>query len=325
MRWALGAILLAIVAAIGAFFITNGQNPQVRSIRVGYLPIAAELPLFVAEERGFLTAEGLNVELIRFGSSNELANAATADRVDILAGSATNVVFDVGTVSGKRHQLFLLNPYSNRPGHVTDHLIVRDARATPDIPSLKGRRVASFPGSVNRTFVKLVFEKHGLKWGAYEYIELPPPNWQPALASGAIDAVSALEPTAAQIIADGAGQSIFPGLYADLMPNVPLSGHWVAADFLTRSDPETVRKFVRAYERAVEYIRSNPAAAKQYLVEYANVRPDTLSRVNLNPWQTRAEMDVRQLQFFADLLSREGALRSPVRVTDYVLAGNGNP
>lgn len=297
-------------------------SQQKTEITVGYLPIAAELPFFVAIEEGYFSDENLEIELVRMASSNDLANAATAGRVDVLAGSASNVVFDVGTTSGKSHKLFLLNPYSNEPGHVTDHLLVGNAEEYPDIPSLRGRRIASFPGSVNRIFVKLIFEKHGLEWGEYEYLEMLPQNWQPSLASGSVDAVSALEPSATQIILDGIGESIFPGFYADLMPNVPLSGHWFAADFVETADRATLEGFLRAYERAVDFIRNDPEVAKQYLVEYANVREDVLQQVGLNPWMKLDEINASEIQSFADLLADQGALLESVDVTNFIFMGN---
>tara|TARA_R110002073_G_scaffold8068_1_gene45118 strand:+ start:17014 stop:18018 length:1005 start_codon:yes stop_codon:yes gene_type:complete len=319
------SFIAKIISSVLSLFILSfvagcGQDPV--SVRIGYLPIAAELPLFVAVEQGYFADEGINVELIRMASSNDLANAATAGRVDVLAGAASNVVFDVGTTSGQHHELILLNPYSNAPGHVTDYLIARDAALTPDIPSLEGKRVASFPGSVNRIFVRLIFEKYGLAWGNYEYVEMLPANWEPALASGAIDAVSALEPSATQIIEDGAGVSIFSGLYADLMPNVPLSGHWLSRGFIDTAEPETLASVLRAYERAVQFIRQNEDQAKQYLVTYANVREDILDHVNLNPWMTLGEIQGAEVQNFADLLAREGALLQPIDVNDFIYPGD---
>src|SRR2546421_12994324 len=88
-----------------------------QKLRIGYLPVAAELPLFVAVEQGYFKKAGIDIDLVRFASSNELGNAATADQIDILAGCASNVVFDIGHVSGKKHLVFLTNPYSNTPGH----------------------------------------------------------------------------------------------------------------------------------------------------------------------------------------------------------------
>jgi len=257
--------------------------------------------------------------LVRFASSNELGNAATADQIDILAGCASNVVFDIGHVSGKKHLVFLTNPYSNTPGHVTDDLIVGKNSGIKSLTDLKGKKIASFPGSVNRIFTYLILEKHGVPRNSYTYSELPPKDWEPSLASGAIDAVSALEPTATQIIKDGVGVSIFSGFYADLMPDVPLSGHWVSADFYGRADKAQLAAFLTAYDQAIQFCREHEKEAKSYLVKYASVREDTLADVNLNPWKRLSEIDSKQFQAYIDLLAANQALQSQVNISDYLL------
>lgn len=115
--------------------------------------------------------------------------------------------------------------------------------------------MASFPGSVNRIFCYLILEKHGVPRDSYEYIELLPKDWQTALQTGQIDAVSALEPSASQIMKDGVGVSIFPGFYADLMPDVPLSAHWIAADFYSRANKKQIAAILEVYDRAIDFCR----------------------------------------------------------------------
>jgi NitT/TauT family transport system substrate-binding protein len=318
-KWIAVVLGILVVAAV-VFFATRPKGPIVsqKKIRVGYLPIAAELPLFVAVEQGYFEKAGIQVELVRLASSNDLGTAATSDQIDILAGAASNVVFDIGLTAGKRHLLFSVNPYSNAPGHITDHLIVRKDSKINTIADLKGKKVAGFPGSV-RVLIFLILEKYGVPRDSYQYLELPPPNWQPSLQNASIDAGVALEPSATQILKDGAGTSILKGFYAELMPEIPLSGHWVAADFYGRADKAQLAAFVDAYSKAITFCRENEREAKSYLPKYANVRPDILDGVNLNPWKAYSELDVQKLQSYADLLANNQAIQGRVNVTDFVL------
>lgn len=321
--WLTIAVLSLVVA--GTFAVLKNRlnftgERQWPTLRIGYLPIAAELPLFVAVKKGYFDKAGIQVELIRMASSNEMGNAATADRIDILAGAASNVIFDIGHISGKKHLVFAVNPYSNTKGHITDHMIARKGSGITTLDDLKGKKVASFPGSVNRIFTYLILEKHGVPRDSYEYLELQPKDWQPSLQAGAVDAVSALEPNATQIIKDDVGYSIFPGFYADLMPDVPLSAHWVAADFHKRADKGQIAAFLDAYEKAIIFCRENETEAKAYLVKYANVREDILGDVNLNPWKKLAEIDAVQFQEFIDLLAKHKAIQSRQDIKNYLLS-----
>lgn len=314
--------ILILTPIIVSTIISCSKSPESKSwpqLRIGYLPIAAELPLFVAIEEGYFKEEGITYELSRFTSSNEMGNAATADHIDIMSGTASNVIFDIATVSGKKHLVFAINPYSNQPGHKTDHMIVRSDTGVTELSQLKGKRIASFPGSVNKIFVNLILEKYDVPRDSYEYIEMTPPNWQPALESGSIDAVSALEPAATQIIQDKVGESISQGFYAELMPDVPLSAHWIAADYYSRADKGQLGAFLRAYEKAIQFCRENEKQARRYLAKYANVRADIIDKVNLNPWQKLAEIDAGKFQAYVDLLAKHGALRKSVDVGEFLL------
>jgi NitT/TauT family transport system substrate-binding protein len=315
-RQALSVFLIAAVFLVAG---CSGKSHPGAKLRIGYLPIAAELPLFVAIEKGYFTDAGFEYELVRFASSNDMGNAATADRIDILAGAASNVIFDIGHVSGKKHQVFCINPYSNTPGHVTDHLLVRKGSGIDSLSQLLGKKVASFPGSVNRIFCYLILEKYGIPRTSYEYLELQPKDWELALQARQVDAVSALEPQATQIIFDSVGISIFPGFYADLMPNVPLSAHWVSADFMARTNKKDLDKIVKIYDKAIDFCRNHLPEAKTYLAKYANVREDILGKVNVNPWQKRAEIEQKHFQAYVDLLFDNGALQSKAEVKEYIL------
>jgi len=316
-----GIFVILVFAAVLALITPNNKSIEITEnkwpiLRVGYLPIAATLPLFVAIEEGYFEEVGIEIKLVRMSSSNEIVNAATADRIDAFI-AASNAVFDAGHVSGKRHLVYAVNPYSDISNHVTDHLIVRKGSGIKTLSELKGRKIASFPGSVNRIFTELILQKHGVPVGSYDYIELLPKDWQPALQSGTVDAISALEPVATQIINDGIGVSIFQGFYADLMPDVPLSAHWISRDFYNRADPKQLSAFLNTFEKAIKFSRKNEA--KKYLVKYANVREDILEDVNLNDWKGLSEIDTKTFQDYIDILADNGALQAKVDILDYVL------
>src|SRR6188768_4454537 len=72
-RWSTG-MLIALVALAGckkqpdpkaASAATNPSAPEVTKIRVGYIGITCEAPIFTAVEQGFFKEEGLEVELVK--------------------------------------------------------------------------------------------------------------------------------------------------------------------------------------------------------------------------------------------------------------------
>ncbi|MCK9400529.1 MAG: ABC transporter substrate-binding protein [Bacteroidales bacterium] len=292
-------------------------NYEPSKLRIGYKPIAVDLPIFAAVEEGYFKEQGFNVELVRFTSSNDQVNAATLGKIDVFE-AATNVVFDVGFVSKIKHKLIITNPYSNEKGYISDYLLVSDTNKIKKIEDLKGEKIGVFPGSVIKMFCNLIFMKHGLNKDDYELIELQTKDWAIALKTGQIAALSALEPTASQIIKDKIAYPIVNGLYAELMPNVPLSGHWISEEFEKKYGEDVTKKIILAYNKSIDFIETNPEKAKKYIVKYANVREDVLSKVNLNKWKKHEELDYKEIQSFIDLLYENGAIQNKENINDYM-------
>jgi ABC-type nitrate/sulfonate/bicarbonate transport system substrate-binding protein len=272
----------------------------------------------VANDEGYFKEQGFDVEMVRFASSNESANAGTSGQVDVFS-AASNVLFDIGYVAKKHHKLILPNLYTNKSGNITDYLLVRDTMKIKKIEDLKGKKIGVFPGSVIKVFCNLIFAKYGLNKNDYELIELSPKDWAAAMQTGQIDAVSALEPQATQIIADKIGYSIFAGFYAQLMPNVPLSGNWISEDFYNKYGIENAKRIIDAVDKAVDFINNNPDKAKQYLIKYANVREDIVSQVQLNPWEKHLKINAAEIQTFINLLYQNGAIQNKEDINNYLI------
>lgn len=311
---------ISVTAIIAVILLLSGcrNHPKADKIRIGYVPLAVTLPLFVANDEGYFKEQGFEVELVRFASSNEVGNAGTTGQVDILS-AASNVVFDIGFVSSKRHKLILPNLYSDKKGNITDYILVRDTLKIKTINDLKGKRIGIFPGSVIKVFCTLILEKYGLNKNDYTLIELSPKDWAASLQTNQIDALSALEPQASQLMIDKIGFPIAAGFYAQLMPNVPLSGNWISEDFYNKYGDEAAEKIIIAVDKAVDFINNNPDKAKEYLVKYANVREDVVNQVQLNPWTKHSEINYSEIQKFIDVLFENKAIQNKENINNYKL------
>src|SRR3989338_8892507 len=56
-------------------------------VKIGYLPAAQGLPLFLAQDNGMFEKDGIDVELIKFDSPNLLVQALLSGELDIGAPS----------------------------------------------------------------------------------------------------------------------------------------------------------------------------------------------------------------------------------------------
>lgn len=88
-RVLLGVVATVIVAIVSVFILCRA--PDSRVVRLGFLPIAAGVSLFVAIEKKFFARAEIDVEPIQFASSERAIHAMLGGRTDgtIMIGYAT--------------------------------------------------------------------------------------------------------------------------------------------------------------------------------------------------------------------------------------------
>ncbi|HEY2091313.1 MAG TPA: ABC transporter substrate-binding protein [Thermoanaerobaculia bacterium] len=317
-------VILTSVALLACRRETIPQNiprkhPGRPVARIGYVPIAVALPLFVAVDNGYFRDEGVDVQLIRINTSNDLGTAGTLGRVDFMMPCALNVIFDIAHTTGIKHKLFGVNVYSDRAPHIADYLVVKHGSEIKKLTDLKGKRIAGHPGTATLAVLKLAFQKVNIGPNDFTFVPLQPGEWGPALTSGAVDAVAAVDPQATQLIVDGVADVLVPGFYAKAIPEMPLSGWWVADAANRRPDRSTfVVPVVNAYARAVRYISEHPEEAKRHFKNYVAISDNALPRMQLNKWLSPNEIDVSAIQQMADAFATNNVIQAKVDAKDFL-------
>jgi NitT/TauT family transport system substrate-binding protein len=316
-KYILAAIALIIAIGVAIWFINyNKQEPnEVKEVKVGYLAIGAGLPIFVAEKNGYFDEQGLDVQLVEFKTSNDVAAAGLSEQIDVVGTGATNAMLDANSNAGGKFQLFLLNNYVKRPdGQSTDFVLSKNGDAIKQFSDFKGKTVAIFPGSVGEVFLKSVAPKLGLKPEDLKVVSMAPPQWMPALESGSIDGVfGAVEPFATQMLKSGTAKIVVDGYYAELMPAVPASGAWFIENRLSRDEQA---RFYAAIKKATLFIRSNEAEARTALGDFTPTPKDQLTEIRLQDWRLIEESGAsKSAQDFALIFHQNGGI-SQLPATD---------
>ncbi len=312
MKKVMFGILILLIVASSTFFILQKNNKKVSNnsiekIKIGYLAIAGALPLFVANDNGYFADEDIEVELINFKSSNEIAIAASTKRIDMIGIGATNAVIDASVTSGVNFKAFLLNGYTKKSDHekATDYLLARNGVT---LDNIKGKKVAFFPGSISKVFANLILPKYDLEIGDIEYIEMAPPNWISALESGVIDAVTAIEPFAQLILEKGNTNILIDGYYAEVVEDVPLSAGWFIKNHL---DKKAEDKIYNAYKKSLELIKNNRLKALSSFDNYTKIKANTYQKIGLNKWSLINDDGAKNsLMSFIKLLNDKSAIKN---------------
>jgi NitT/TauT family transport system substrate-binding protein len=286
---AVGAWLLA---GIGADSMADSQAAVagLTKIRVGYIGITCEAPIFCAVENGFFKEEGLDPELVKCEWSKYK---------DVLALGG----FDI------THHLimYLLKPIEQgldvkfTAGIHTGCLRVQTAADSKikTVQDLRGKRIG-VPGMGTPPFIfaNRVLNANGIDgsrdvtWAVYPAGELGL-----ALEKGQVDAVADSEPIGTLLMADGKVRNV-----ADQATDAPYKDEYccavvVSGKFLA-NNPKATAAATRALLKGAKWVQENPAAAarlsveKKYLASNPELNALALSHLRYVPSVSGAEAAV---------------------------------
>jgi NitT/TauT family transport system substrate-binding protein len=298
----------AVLASLGAPALVRAQaGPK---IRIGYWPVAAGLPFFAAIEKGYFKEAGLDVEPLKFAGAQQVMEAMLSGRSD----GSSNGTGSANLAIGEQAQPGLFKIFATNPSNakfVLDEFIVPKDSPVKTMADLKGKRVASGPGIQNMTLAKTMLERAGA--GVMTVTELPIGQHIAAIAAGQIDAAYTLEPTGTIGRMNGTTRVLEAGVVARYILGDPLAPwHGGAAtltnDFIKKYPAET-KKYIAAYAKGIELVRSKPDEARQFMKGYTAIEGALTAEVPLASYMLHNEFkasDIAYFQKFYDLFTEKG-------------------
>ncbi len=286
-----------------------GSGPA--KIRVGYIGLTCEAPIFIAVEKGFFKEEGLDVTLVK---------CEWANYKDLLALGG----FDV-----TQHLImYFLKPIEqgldvrftagiHRGCLRLQGLTSSNVRSIED---LKGKRIG-VPGMGTPPFIfaNRVLMARGIDAGKeITWRVFPAGELGLALDKGDVDAIADSEPIGSLLMAGGKLQNL-----ADQGTDAPYNNEYCCAvlangKFLA-SNPKAVAAATRAMLKAAKWVETNPAAAarmsveKKYLASNPELNTVAVSHLRYLPSVSGAEAAVKSA---AVEMKRAGMLSSTTDVDD---------
>ena len=283
-----------------------------KHVKIGFIGLTCEAPIYIAYEKGFFKDEGIDPELVKCSWANYKDNLALGS-------------FDI------THHLvmYFLKPIEQGldvrflGGVHTGCLRVQTGVNSPirRIQDLKGKRIG-VPGMGTPPFVfaNRVFGTHGvdasteITWKVYPAGELGL-----ALKKGEVDAVADAEPIGSLLIAEGIARNVEGMDESTDMPyakeyccEIIANGKWIDAN------PDSAARATRAILRGAKWVQENPKAAaqlaveKKYLASTVELNSVALGRLSYIPSVSIAE----QTLYTAAREMRKAKMLSPSTDTD---------
>jgi NitT/TauT family transport system substrate-binding protein len=151
--------------------------------------------------------------------------------------------------------------------------------------------------------------------------ELPIGQHVAALVAGQVDACYTLEPTGTVGRMNGTTRVIEAGVVAKYILGDSMAPWHGGAASLTsefiKKNPEVARKYIAAYARGVELVRTKPDDARQHMKGYTAIEGKLTAEVPLASYMLYNEFkpsDVAYFQKFYDLFTEKGIFEKKVLV-----------
>ncbi|PYK96657.1 MAG: myristoyl transferase [Verrucomicrobia bacterium] len=268
---------------------STGGGPV--KIRVGYIGLTCEAPIFTAVEKGFFKDEGLDASLVK---------CQWANYKDVLALGGFDVTHHL--------VMYFLKPVEQGldvkfTGGIHRGCLRVQAAAKGNIrliKDLRGKRIG-VPGMGTPPFIfaNRVLGANGIDSSKeITWLVFPAGELGLALDKGEVDAVANSEPIGSLLLADGKVRNI-----ADQAADVPYKDEYCCAvlvngKYLARN-PKACAAATRALLKAAKWVEANPAAAaklsveKKYLASTVEQNTIAISHLRYIPSVSGAEAAVK--------------------------------
>ena len=252
-RFRLGLPRLFACMALSVTAGLVATSARAETVRVGIVGASSDAPFFIADAKGYFSAEGLALELTSFDSGAKMV--APLGTGDLDAGGGAVSVGLYNAVKRGVGLKIVADKVHYGPGYGFASLLVRkslvDTGKFKHYGDLKGLRVAiSGVGIGDESVLNEALKRGGLKWADATPVYMGFAQHPPALANGAVDASITNEPTSTFIQRQGSAIR-FAG-NDEFYPNQQTAVLLYGDPFIKNRRPVAL-KFMRAYLRAVRF------------------------------------------------------------------------
>jgi NitT/TauT family transport system substrate-binding protein len=298
--------LMVLVSLFSVTILLPNHSMAQDEVKIGYLNVIPSLPTFVAIEKGYFSEQELNVVATPFESGTLIVDALVAGRIDVVAMSSIIGYWLIEQTQPGTFRIFLVYGATQPQDNTFILMVARDA-PYQGVIDLKGKRVGVFPGVTSLVLAKAAFRPFFNPDKEVTLVEIPPGNIIQALAAGQIDAYLAPEPFGMMAIAKGVGRHLVksPMLALNLKTGI-VGGAFVFNSNFLKKKPQVAKKVKGALDHGVDFIKTQEAEARKFLVKYAGLPEPFAMKIPFEEWIKIEQFDKSLAQPYFDVLRKEG-------------------
>lgn len=293
---------------------TGEQGAPVEFLRIGLLPILDVIPVHIAQQNGYFDQVGLKVELIAVKSAQERDTLMQTGQID---GEINDLLSAALLNQGKLRVKVVQVARMAYPDSPQFRILAAPGSSISTPADLAGVEIGISQNSVIEYITYRMLEQAGLAPDqiAIQEVTAIPVRFE-LLVNGKIPAATLPDPLASGAIAAGAIPVIDDVSVADKSISV-LS---FSSDAL-QTKPEAVRRFLQAWEMAVQEVNANPDKYNDLLLKEGRVPESIQGSFKMPPFP---EATIPSAEQVADVIAwalDKGLIQNAISYEQMVDAG----
>jgi ABC-type nitrate/sulfonate/bicarbonate transport system substrate-binding protein len=306
----------AAVAGLAPQAVSAQTSAAPATLRLAVIPVANYTPLVVARDKGFFTEENLNVTWTNVNQGAIAVEAVFGGSVEI-GGSS---IFEPMVARGNGLDLVFIAASARIRSAPPDNsgVAVRSNDAITSAKDLAGKKIsAGLINSVNYVHMREWLQRNGVDPNSVQFLEIPFPQMADALFQNRLDAVWNVEPFLTVMLRTGNARILsYP--YQENVPRMDITAY-MAKESWVKTNPDVVRRFRRAIDRATTYlVNASKEERDDFVAKYSGMKPELVAAVNLPEYTTefnvpslKANLDIAVRQKLAKPFDLDGMIWKP--------------
>jgi NitT/TauT family transport system substrate-binding protein len=242
--------IILYVTLIASALAISARAADLKPYRIGYNSWIGYISLFVAEEKGYFTDEGLAVTKTSFSSPGDGLKPLLAGDLDAHFTTVDSTIIALDKAPGQLRVVYLTDTSAGADAVVA----IKDIATVKD---LKGHTVAATLGECNFLLLTKALDAAGLTESDVKITNMSADDAGAAFAAGKIDVAVTWEPWITQVSAEQKGHVIFS---SKMVPNLILDCVTISSATADKKSAET-KAFLRALNKANEFVIAHPDEA----------------------------------------------------------------
>jgi NitT/TauT family transport system substrate-binding protein len=304
-RWISATALIMLAAsaltACGGSDKKSSGGLEKTNLTVATLPTPDAATLYLAIQKGYFKAEGLNVKPSILGNGADIVNRVVSGNADFADSGYIPII--LAASNGVKLRV-VVDAYQGRSKLYP--IMTLPSSGIHDAKGLAGKKIGiintkGFPALLTQS----ALQSAGLKVSDVKYVEVQLPAMAGALKNHSIDAAFMSDPWVSQLEQQlGARQVVdtMSGPTADLAV-----GGYIASQRFAQKNPKTVAAFQRAMAKAQADAQDRNQISQVLPTFIKGLSPQTAQTINLGSYPV--SLNKTRLQRVADLMTQYGQLK----------------